>query len=384
MVQNTTNASVPTTTTTTTWSDEMGSRGRGSWLLLIKGEEVVVFKGGDLPGVAVVRGTDYCKNGKWSHTTYRLELAPGVRPIPGKDGWETGRFAEGLRPAVGYRGPIDTWIDLGMALGISVPSAMKFLRAWRPKAAERFDEVDARLSALDDVAEAAEATADTETVVVSFGGPTRAQRAEGFWTNSKPIPGHAGELRLLDPEKGWETANITVSGIAGTVLNAVTAPGHGGGYVSVTVAVVPGTEFDDPAPVAPLSAEEVSEREALKDLLAHRNVREDLPTARKVDAFVKKAIALRGRDAARILRQEEEERYGRGARQAAIAREFPGLDVWAIDLVCGGDIVPAADWAEKVAKEAPAPPPSAPKAEATTPIEPGSMGALLAKYGKKR
>lgn len=232
--------------TSMTYSDQMGSRSRKAWLLLVKGEEVKVFGGETIPAWCVVRGTDYRKNGMWSHSTYRLELAPGVRAISGNDGWETGRFAEGLRSAVRRAAPIDRWTDFGEALGISVPSAMTFLRAWRPRAADRFDEVDVQMNALDDAADAVGAQAEIETVTVSFGSPTRRERSEGFWENPKQIPGHAGEIRLIDPSKGWEKENISVHGVVGSVLSATHAAGHGGGYVTVTLALVPGTEVQAP------------------------------------------------------------------------------------------------------------------------------------------
>lgn len=222
--------------TSMTWSDGMGSRSRASWLLFIKGDEVIRFGGKDIVGVAVIRGTDFTKNGKWSHTTFRIELADGVRVIGGKDGWETGKFTEGLRTAVGGD-PIDRWPDMARALGVSVPSAMSFFRAWRPKAAEALDAVDIQLEALE-----ASSVVDTETVVVSFGGPTNRQIEAGFWGSPKGIPGYEGaEIHLLDPSKGWGKENIVVSGMTGTVIAAVHAAGYHGGYVSVTVAVVPGT-----------------------------------------------------------------------------------------------------------------------------------------------
>ena len=55
----------------------------------------------------------------------------------------------------------------------SVPAAMSCLREWRPKAAAALDAVDEALDALDEAADAAEADADIETVVISFGSPTR-------------------------------------------------------------------------------------------------------------------------------------------------------------------------------------------------------------------
>jgi hypothetical protein len=130
------------------WSDGIGHRSRRAWLLLLKGDEITLFQGENLPGVCVVRGTDYTKNGKWSHTTYRIQLADGVRAISGNDGWETSRFVEGLGAACQVKTP-DTWEEVSKTLGVSTPSAMGFLRSWRPKAAEKLDEVEEALRLLE-------------------------------------------------------------------------------------------------------------------------------------------------------------------------------------------------------------------------------------------
>ncbi len=238
-----------------TYSDGIGSRGRRPFLILIKGEAITTFKGETTPGTVVVRGTDYSKNGKWSHTTFRLELAQGVRAISGRDGWETGKFVEGLRSAVSFGQAIDTWGDVANAMGVSVPSAMQFLKDWRPKAAEALDQVDMQLEALD-AAINKNIIIDTETVVVSFGGPTNRAIADGFWKNPKSIFGHGGEVRLIDAEKGWTKENTQVVGLSGAVLSATHASGYHGGYVSVTVAVVPGSEVaktEEPQADAPIA-----------------------------------------------------------------------------------------------------------------------------------
>ena len=130
------------------WKDGLRPRGRNSWLLVVTpAGEVIPFKGTDIPGVVVVRGTSFQKNGKWSNTTYRLVLGEGVRTIPGVDGWEEGTFREGLASAT-TRKPIDTWSECADALGVSVDAAKRFLTAWRPKAAAHFDEVEAKLASL--------------------------------------------------------------------------------------------------------------------------------------------------------------------------------------------------------------------------------------------
>ena len=72
------------------WKNQLGSRGRTPWLLIIRDDCVVPFLGSNIPGSVVVRGTDYEKGGKWSCTTYRLELSPGTRYLAGRQGWETG------------------------------------------------------------------------------------------------------------------------------------------------------------------------------------------------------------------------------------------------------------------------------------------------------
>jgi hypothetical protein len=131
------------------WSDEDGPRSRAAWLLLVRADEVRAFGGTAIPGWCAVTGSDYTKNGTWSHTTFRLVLAPGVRAIPLRAGWETGRFVEGLAAAVGGD-PVDRWADVARALGVSVEAAQSFLRDWGPKAAERLDAVEADLAALEE------------------------------------------------------------------------------------------------------------------------------------------------------------------------------------------------------------------------------------------
>ncbi len=224
------------------WSDGIGSRGRSPFLLFIKGDEIISFAGSDIPGVVVVRGTDYTRNGKWSHTTYRLQVADGVRHIAGRSGWETGRFVEGLGSAVGCATP-DTWADTAKALGVSVPSAMEFLRSARPKAAEKLDEVEESLAKLEDVSEQ---ETDSVIVTVSFGSPTNAAIRGGYWESPKSVLGYKAEIRKLDQNGSWVEGNIEVVGISGTVLSVKHSSGMHGGYYAVSVAVIPGTETEIP------------------------------------------------------------------------------------------------------------------------------------------
>ena len=190
-----------------------------------------------------MRGTDYEKNGKWSHTTYRLDVADGIRHISGMTGWETGRFVEGLASAVGCETP-DTWADVATALGVSVPSAMGFLRAWRPNAAAKLDEVEKSLAELNEAFE--KVADDTVAVTVSFGSPSNRANRDGYWESPKTIPGYAGEIRLIEPSKRWTEGNISVVGISGAVLSVKHTAGMHGGYYAVSIAVLPGTEVEIP------------------------------------------------------------------------------------------------------------------------------------------
>lgn len=218
------------------WSDRQGSRGRKAWLLFVVGDRVVPFEGVSIPGVVAVVGSDYTKDGKWSHTTFRLRHGAGVRPIPGLDGWESGTFAEGLASAVSAPATPATWPEMAEALGVSIAAAQEFLRFWRPKAADKIDEAEAAIAAVDD---AAPEGATVSTIAVSFGSPTNRMIAAGWWTEPQPVPGCDGvELVLRDPGRGWGHAdNIEVRGAVGRVLSTVHSAGMHGGYYTVTVAI---------------------------------------------------------------------------------------------------------------------------------------------------
>ncbi len=287
------------------WSDEMGSRSRSPFLLFVKGDAIVAFGGSDIAGVVVVRGTDYKKNGKWSHTTYRLQLADGIRHIAGMSGWETGRFVEGLASAVGCATP-DTWADTAKALGISVPSAMEFLRAWRPKAATKLDEVEQSLAKLEEVSEQ---ETDSVIVTVSFGSPNNSAIREGYWESPKAIAGYAAEIRLLDPSKGWAEGNIVVVGISGAILSVKHSSGMHGGYYGVSVAVIPGTETAIP-PFETAREKAATESGLPKDLFRAFNGNEE-----KIREFMAKVARL---DATKL--DDHEFSCGRARKEAEVIR----------------------------------------------------------------
>lgn len=287
------------------YSNGIGSRGRNPFLLFVKKNEIIPFAGSDIAGVVVVRGTDYTKNGKWSHTTYRLQLADGILYITGRDGWETGRFVEGLGSAVGCKTP-DTWMDTAKALGVSVPSAMEFLRSWRPKAAERLDEVEQLLAKLEEVSEK---ETDSVIVTVSFGSPTNRAIREGYWESTKGIPGYNAEIRLKDSGKGWAEGNIDVVGISGTVLSVKHSSGMHGGYYAVSVAVIPGTETE--IPPFQTAREKAATESGLPDTL-YRAFNGD---AERIKEFMAKVARL---DASKL--DDHEFSCGRTRKEAEVIR----------------------------------------------------------------
>jgi hypothetical protein len=127
-----------------TWDDQMGSRQRRAhlWLVRPATDEGWAFAGAHIPGVVAVVGSDYTKSGKWSHSTYRLRLGPGVEARPWKEGWETGTLAEAVQA--------DTWEAFASWIGLSRPAAEAFLRSVRPRAADHWDEVEKQLDLVED------------------------------------------------------------------------------------------------------------------------------------------------------------------------------------------------------------------------------------------
>ncbi len=229
------------------WSDQLGSRSRRAWLLFVKDGKVYPFKGEGIPGVVAVRGSSYRRNGKWSHTTYRLEVAQGARHISGKEGWETGRFAEGLASATGMRA-VDLWVEMANALGVTVPAAQEFLRAWRPKAAEHIDAAEAALEELDEAAEKSGSDGATEAAI-SFGSPTNRVMRAGFWDWPVTVTLNGETVGTVSPsEGGWYSP--VCEGLV-RIIECVRSSGYHGGSVSLRLAVPEGAEVHHRQPEEP-------------------------------------------------------------------------------------------------------------------------------------
>lgn len=228
------------------WSDQIGPRERRAWLLLVANGRIHRFVGGNIPGIVVVAGEDFVKDGKWSHTTYRLSVSDSAHVIAGRDGWETGRFVEGLRAAVRSAEPLDDWAGVANALGVTVAEAKRFLGEWRPRAAERLDETEAALIALDE-AESDEGEGEgAEKITISFGSPTGRQRAAGFWEwPIRVLVGHEEVGRVTPVDRVYHAQGRV------TLLDVTWGGGYHGGSCSLTLAVPAGAEAvhgPEPAP----------------------------------------------------------------------------------------------------------------------------------------
>lgn len=215
------------------WSNQIGSRGRKPWLLLIKGETIYVFTGENIPGVVAIVGNSYCKNGRWSENTFRLSIAEGVRTISGRAGWETGTFLEGLA-AVTHQ-PTNRWVDVSNALGVSMSKTREWLLDNYPKAASKLDAIEDAIAAIDEAE-----PEGAETITVSFGSPTRRYRDMGFWDWPIVCTLPDGSVYTIKPENGWSSAISNSDRVK--ILSIEKTAGHGGGYVSVRLACPDGSK----------------------------------------------------------------------------------------------------------------------------------------------
>lgn len=100
------------------WSDQLGSRDRKAGLLIRREADVYWFAGGSDENVRVVSAV-WKKDGKWSATSYTVEVQDGAEALPVVQGFESGKWREGFCLAIGL--PADgQWSAIADKLGVPV------------------------------------------------------------------------------------------------------------------------------------------------------------------------------------------------------------------------------------------------------------------------
>ena len=132
---------------TVTCNNRIGSRSlRHVNLLLCPDMGIVEFKGTDIPPVLRVLKEEYTKDGKWSHSTWTVELEDDYELLSYSQDWEMGTYF-----------PVRTWEEaikrLDWALerkptkmGISDEMLARAVRAIFPKSAAEIDAAEAEFT----------------------------------------------------------------------------------------------------------------------------------------------------------------------------------------------------------------------------------------------
>lgn len=209
-----------------TYNDGRQPGGRRPRLWLAKNGDGVAkkFNGNDIPGFAIVASQEFRPNGKWSNTTYRLMISPGVTPV------------YMISPLHGIWGQdFLSWCEAAAQLGISEALARQIVASEYPDTAARLDKIEAEFARL------AETSPEPEVVFIHFGSPTNRQIEDGFWET--PKEGETTDGRLVrivrDDSEGWHKPRA-VEPEGAVVVGVKKTPGHHGGWYEVQVVVPPG------------------------------------------------------------------------------------------------------------------------------------------------
>lgn len=78
-----------------TYNNGIGNRNRQCRLMIYTRNRIWDFDGSDIPGIAMVIGTpDYTRKGKWSNTTYKIQLAAGVKASYKMQNFDSGKYVD--------------------------------------------------------------------------------------------------------------------------------------------------------------------------------------------------------------------------------------------------------------------------------------------------
>jgi hypothetical protein len=206
------------------YNDGLLPAGRRPRLYLAKGGEVVKFTGVNIAGFCAIATSQYEKSGKWSNTTYQLDLVPGVRPL---------HFVSPMHGVWGDN--LGSWGEVAEKLGLPVDVAQTIVR-------NEYKDTSERLDKLEEFALTVEAQGnETETVVISFGSPTNRAIREGYWENPKSSQTSDGRTVTVQPSKGeygadWSKPTV-VEPDSAKIISSRHQPGMHGGYWTIEVAV---------------------------------------------------------------------------------------------------------------------------------------------------
>ena len=101
------------------FSDKIGSRDRLSRLLVIPDGGKPYWWGGYESDGIRIESAQFKKDGKWSGTDFVLVVDGATRAIPCKQGWESGKWREGIAVALGLPA-IAKWEDIAANLRCGV------------------------------------------------------------------------------------------------------------------------------------------------------------------------------------------------------------------------------------------------------------------------
>lgn len=199
------------------YNDGLKSGDRSPRLYFKNNGIMTKFEGKSIPSVAVVLTAEYEKAGKWSNTTYRVELAKGV---------EHYIFLSPLHGIWGQE--YISWLEVANHLGIGINEAKRVVGEEYPVTYQRLEDIEKISDTLPE-------DSDYEVITINFGSPTRREMSDGFWEKPKSLGDVTISLKDSDGGGGWNIENIDVN--KGKILDCTRTPGMHGGYVSVRVMV---------------------------------------------------------------------------------------------------------------------------------------------------
>jgi hypothetical protein len=125
-------------TTTIKLNDKRGSRDIMHINIIVFDGALVQFKGESIPPVARVVNESFDKNGKWSATTWVVELIEGAEAFAFAQDWGTGQWFTGKT----WAEAVTRIRNAGCPDSVANEAIVRFIRSNFPKAASELDKAD--------------------------------------------------------------------------------------------------------------------------------------------------------------------------------------------------------------------------------------------------